>query len=65
MQAKHHFFDEVLAVRIPAGTSLLVFSKEELVLVRRIVHFICTHFDCDILLFQSFLSQLDAEENLQ
>lgn len=65
MQGKHCFFDQNTEVNIPAGTTLLVFSREEIVLVRAIIDFVCTQYDVDILHFDRLLDQLDDEENVQ
>lgn len=65
MHAKHCFFEEATMVRIPAGTTMLVFTREEIFLVRHIIDDVCTTFDVDILKFQRLLSQLDEEESEQ
>ena len=65
MQAKHCFFEENTMVRIPAGTTLLVFSREEIELVRFIIDAVCTRYGYDILKFEYLLNQLNDEENEQ
>lgn len=65
MQAKHCFFEQSTNVRIPAGTTILVFNREEIFLIRHIIDDICTTFNEDILKFQYLLEQLDQEESEQ
>ncbi len=65
MQAKHCFFDQNARVHVPAGTTMLVFTREEINVVRHIIDDICTTFGVDILEFQYLLEQLDQEESEQ
>ncbi len=65
MQAKHCFFEQSTVVRIPAGTTILVFPQEEIYVVRHIIDDVCTTFGVDILDFQYLLEQLDQEESEQ
>lgn len=65
MQAKHCFFEEATMVRIPAGTTMLIFNRDEIMLVRHIIDDVCTTYGVDILKFARLLSQLDEEESEQ
>ncbi len=65
MQAKHCFFEQNANVRIPAGTTMLVFTRDEIFLVRSIVDYLCSQHEGDILDFQYLLEQLDQEESEQ
>ena len=65
MQTKHCFFEENTMVRIPAGTTLMVFAREEIELVRFIIDAVCEHYEYDILRFEHLLDQLNDEENQQ
>lgn len=63
MQVKHCFYDEMAHIHIPAGVTLLIFSREETQLVRSIINHLCTEHDGDILDFSYVLEQLTKEEN--
>lgn len=65
MQGKHCFFDQNTEVNIPAGTTLLVFSRDEIFLIRSIIDYVCEKYDVDILHFERLLEQLDQEEDMQ